>query len=89
MPAEEAVGLFCADYFSDFEVPSSADPRIKYRVSMGGISSVHCTCPAFEFWRGPEMERTCKHVTYVGKGMRRSLSRTSRQDDRLSAGWMR
>lgn len=64
MPAEEAIGLFCADYFSDFLVPSSK-PGKTYRVSLGGISSVHCSCPAFEYWKGPEMDRTCKHIAYV------------------------
>lgn len=64
MPAEEAIGLFCADYFSDFEVLGSK-PGVKYVVSLGGTTFAHCSCPAFAFFKGPEQDRTCKHIAYV------------------------
>ena len=63
MSAEVVTGFFCADYFSDFLVPGSK-PGTSHRVSLGGLSA-HCSCPAFQFFRGPEMERTCKHIAYV------------------------
>lgn len=67
MPAEIVTGRFCASWFSDFYVPSSSSQAI-YKVSMGGTSHVHCTCPAFRHFRGAEYDRTCKHIAEVFAG---------------------
>lgn len=62
MSAEIVTGRFCADYFSSFEVPGSRGNT--YVVTLGGTAA-DCTCPAYKFFRGPEYDRTCKHIAYV------------------------
>lgn len=61
MPAEIVTGRFCANYFSLFKVPGSK-PGVTYTVCLDGGT---CTCLAYQYFRGEEHDRTCKHVTLV------------------------
>jgi hypothetical protein len=64
MSATIEIHQWCAGYDAQYEVPSFSGPG-SYTVTIGGVTLGHCTCPAFEHWRGDPSDRTCKHIKYV------------------------
>lgn len=62
MPAEVITSVRCMDYESVFVVVGSTGTQ--YEVTCEGLM-LHCTCPAFRYFKGPENDRECKHTKFV------------------------
>lgn len=59
MPIDVVVMEFCADYWSQFEVPTSRGTD-EWIVTWDGPSvAAHCTCPAYKF---SGARASCKHI---------------------------
>ena len=54
----------CASAFGIYDVPGSR-PGTTWRVELHGETYAHCSCPAFTYFKGDAMDRTCKHIRWV------------------------
>lgn len=56
--------VFCADYWSTFDVPGSKG-KVWQVDWVGGEGPAYCNCPAFKYSK--ETPQTCKHLDEVFK----------------------
>lgn len=63
MPAQIETHTWCPQYWATFEVQGSRGSV--YVVQLSGTSNFTCTCPSYQYFKGPEYDRECKHTKLV------------------------